>query len=236
MPGLAKVLVSLWFNSICRGMKAALKLVTPPFRSVPGKPNQRKGQNEKFMNFAHFCEFWCFLRKTSTIHIELFFPECQQDTKNRPTNKKKLENDPPTTAGRISGRDGKPLAIRDLELRCPGQKLFFLRECLRFVSGNQSLAICDCDFGCAKFPHEGHALSIDVIQFFKDGGRDRGKDSQFAFDSNTKGFAQWLRWLFSDSLCSLSHLICYFHISQKQKRKQRLSFGPHVPWPFWLKF
>ena len=24
------------------------------------KPNQRKGQNEKFMNFAHFCEFWCF--------------------------------------------------------------------------------------------------------------------------------------------------------------------------------
>ena len=30
------------------------------FRSRPGKPNQRKGQNEKFMNFAHFCEFWCF--------------------------------------------------------------------------------------------------------------------------------------------------------------------------------
>ena len=29
-------------------------------RSRPGKPNQRKGQNEKFMNFAHFCEFWCF--------------------------------------------------------------------------------------------------------------------------------------------------------------------------------
>ena len=29
------------------------------FRSRPGKPNQRKGQNEKFMNFAHFCEFWC---------------------------------------------------------------------------------------------------------------------------------------------------------------------------------
>ena len=25
-------------------------------RSRPGKPNQRKGQNEKFMNFAHFCE------------------------------------------------------------------------------------------------------------------------------------------------------------------------------------
>ena len=32
----------------------------PFFRSRPGKPNQRKGQNEKFMNFAHFCEFWCF--------------------------------------------------------------------------------------------------------------------------------------------------------------------------------
>ena len=29
-------------------------------RSRPGKPNQKKGQNEKFMNFAHFCEFWCF--------------------------------------------------------------------------------------------------------------------------------------------------------------------------------
>ena len=30
------------------------------FRSRLGKPNQRKGQNEKFMNFDHFCEFWCF--------------------------------------------------------------------------------------------------------------------------------------------------------------------------------
>ena len=29
-------------------------------RSRPGKPNQRKGQNVKFMNFAHFYEFWCF--------------------------------------------------------------------------------------------------------------------------------------------------------------------------------
>ena len=37
-------------------------------RVVPA--NQRKGQNEKFMNFAHFYEFWrFFLRKTSTIHI-----------------------------------------------------------------------------------------------------------------------------------------------------------------------
>ena len=46
----------------------------PTIRSRPGKPNQRKGQNEKFMNFAHFCEFWCFfLGKTSTIHKELLF-------------------------------------------------------------------------------------------------------------------------------------------------------------------
>ena len=30
------------------------------FRSRPSKQNQRKGQNEKFMNFALFCEFWCF--------------------------------------------------------------------------------------------------------------------------------------------------------------------------------
>ena len=43
-------------------------------RSRPGKPNhRRKAQNEKFMNFAHFCEFWCFLWETSTIHIELRF-------------------------------------------------------------------------------------------------------------------------------------------------------------------
>ena len=26
----------------------------------PRQTNQRKGQNEKFMNCAHFCEFWCF--------------------------------------------------------------------------------------------------------------------------------------------------------------------------------
>ena len=30
------------------------------FRRRHGKPNQRMGQNEEFMNFAHFCEFWCF--------------------------------------------------------------------------------------------------------------------------------------------------------------------------------
>ena len=39
------------------GLKTAI--FRPFFRSRPGKPNQRKGQNEKFMNFAHFCEFWC---------------------------------------------------------------------------------------------------------------------------------------------------------------------------------
>ena len=39
-------------------------------RSRPSKPNQRKGQNEKFMNFAHFCEFWCFsLRKQARFTL-----------------------------------------------------------------------------------------------------------------------------------------------------------------------
>ena len=43
-------------------------------RSRPSKPNQRKGQNEKFMNFAHFCEFWCFsLGNKHDSHIELLF-------------------------------------------------------------------------------------------------------------------------------------------------------------------
>ena len=42
----------------------------PKIRSRPGKPNQRKGQNEKFMNFAHFCEFWCFfLRKQARFTL-----------------------------------------------------------------------------------------------------------------------------------------------------------------------
>ena len=36
--------------------------------SRPGKPKERKGQNEKFMNFANFCEFCVFLGKTNTIH------------------------------------------------------------------------------------------------------------------------------------------------------------------------
>ena len=47
------------------------------FRSRPGKPNQRKGQNEKFMNFAHFCEFWCFsLGKQARFTYRTFVPEC----------------------------------------------------------------------------------------------------------------------------------------------------------------
>ena len=60
----------------CRNTKVILfgaKLVV--IRGRPGKPNQRKGQNEKFMNFAYFLnEFWqFFLGTTSTIHIELLF-------------------------------------------------------------------------------------------------------------------------------------------------------------------
>ena len=39
---------------------AHMCVLCPSLRSRPGKSNQRKGQNEKFMNFAHFCEFWCF--------------------------------------------------------------------------------------------------------------------------------------------------------------------------------
>ena len=47
------------------GVFVSILLVLPRcdatnFRSRPSKPNQRKGQNEKFMNFAQFCEFWCF--------------------------------------------------------------------------------------------------------------------------------------------------------------------------------
>ena len=40
--------------------KCGFRAAHDRIRSRPGKPNQRKGQNEKFMNFAHFCEFWCF--------------------------------------------------------------------------------------------------------------------------------------------------------------------------------
>ena len=63
-----------WYFSIFQGFLFCLSCLFT-IRSRPGKPNQRKRQNEKFMNFAHFCEFWCFFphRKTSTIHIELLF-------------------------------------------------------------------------------------------------------------------------------------------------------------------
>ena len=41
---------------------------------APANQTKERGQNKKFMNFAHFCEFWCFsLGKKSTIHIELLF-------------------------------------------------------------------------------------------------------------------------------------------------------------------
>ena len=41
-------------------------------RSRPSELNQRKGQNEKFMNFALFCEVWCFsLRNERDSHRTL---------------------------------------------------------------------------------------------------------------------------------------------------------------------
>ena len=46
--------------TICEFTTCRDSLLKMCIRSRPGKPYQRKGQNEKFMNFAHFCEFWCF--------------------------------------------------------------------------------------------------------------------------------------------------------------------------------
>ena len=42
--------------------RGPLRAVVMEFPTISGvaPANQRKGQNEKFMNFAHFCEFWCF--------------------------------------------------------------------------------------------------------------------------------------------------------------------------------
>ena len=61
-------------NPLFLGFSVLRGGLRPWFRSRPSKPNQTKGQNEKFMNFALFCEFWCFsVGKTSTIHIELLF-------------------------------------------------------------------------------------------------------------------------------------------------------------------
>ena len=50
-------------------------LVLDQNQELPRQPNQRKGQNEKFMNFAHFLvnSMVFLLRKTSTIHIECLF-------------------------------------------------------------------------------------------------------------------------------------------------------------------
>ena len=53
--GKASIAIAIWPLEYCQKNTINKKL-----RSRPGKPNQRKGQNEKFMNFAHFCEFWCF--------------------------------------------------------------------------------------------------------------------------------------------------------------------------------
>ena len=67
VPEQATCLCSPAPSSCDQGMKTTMTISyipntrrTTPLRSRPGKPNQRKGQNEKFMNFAHFCEFWCF--------------------------------------------------------------------------------------------------------------------------------------------------------------------------------
>ena len=49
---------------------------TRKLRSRPGKPNQKKGQNEKFMNFAHFCEFWCFPWENKHDSPWTCVPEC----------------------------------------------------------------------------------------------------------------------------------------------------------------
>ena len=45
---------------VSRGMLQNAGVSHRYVRSRPSKPNQRKGQNEKFVNFALFCEFWCF--------------------------------------------------------------------------------------------------------------------------------------------------------------------------------
>ena len=48
------------FGTFCTNCLHKLFFCLGGFRSRLGKPNQRKRQNEKFMNFAQFCEFWCF--------------------------------------------------------------------------------------------------------------------------------------------------------------------------------
>ena len=43
-----------------RARVIAESIARPCVRSRPGKPNQRKGKNGKFMSCAHSCDFWCF--------------------------------------------------------------------------------------------------------------------------------------------------------------------------------
>ena len=70
-----------WFTKQAQKMTTYLQLLPEwhtgiIFRSRPGKPNQRKGQNEKFMNFAPFCEFWFFsLGKQARFTLNSV-PEC----------------------------------------------------------------------------------------------------------------------------------------------------------------
>ena len=69
IPHLAQVGAAFreFWPSVSRGARRGF------FRSRPGKP--KKGPKRKVHEFRPFlCRFWCFfLRKTSTIHIELLF-------------------------------------------------------------------------------------------------------------------------------------------------------------------
>ena len=49
------------------------------FRSRPVKPNQRKGQNEKFMNFAHFVNSGVFPQENKHDSHWTFVPECPRE-------------------------------------------------------------------------------------------------------------------------------------------------------------
>ena len=49
----------------------------PQFQESPRKTKPKKGPKRKFMNFAHFCEFWCFsLGKQARFTYRTFVPEC----------------------------------------------------------------------------------------------------------------------------------------------------------------
>ena len=67
-----------WVKDCLAGTQPTIRIFLWFFESVgsrPGKPNQRKGQNEKFMNFAPIFSVssgMFFLRKTSMIHISNF--------------------------------------------------------------------------------------------------------------------------------------------------------------------